>query len=84
LPPREIERILKDVFKGVCDIYEERYIHRNLRADQIVKVQGRSPNEYSWKIEALVLDNKEFPINTPFTWNKETASPEDRPEVELE
>jgi serine/threonine protein kinase len=32
LPPQEIERILRDVFEGICDIYEERYVHCNLRS----------------------------------------------------
>ena len=31
--------------------------------------------EASWKIESLVLDNREFPIDTLFTWRRETASP---------
>jgi len=26
----------------------------------------------------VVLDGKEFPVDTPFTWKKETASLEDR------
>lgn len=31
LPAEEVERIIKDVFHGLCDIYEEGYIHRNIR-----------------------------------------------------
>lgn len=38
LPPGEIQRILQDIFEGVCDIYEEQYVHRNLRSEHVVKV----------------------------------------------
>ena len=50
-------------------------MHRNIRSEHLVRVEGEG--EPSWKIESLVLDNREFPIDTPFTWKRETASPED-------
>jgi hypothetical protein len=42
-----------------------------------VRVPGNTPLDFTWKIETVVLDNKEFPIETPFTWLRRTASPED-------
>ena len=82
LSPTETELILVDVFQGICDIYEEQYVHRNLRSQHIVRVEGQGEEPATWKIETLVLDNQEFPIQTPFTWWRETASPEDKAQRE--
>lgn len=72
-----MEAILKDVYQGMCDIYEERYVHCNLRSEHIVRVAGEE-GQPIWKIESLVLDASVFPIETLFTWKESTASLEDK------
>ena len=41
---------------GVCDIYEEGYVHRNIRPEHIVLIENTK--EKKWKIDTLVYDNK--------------------------
>jgi len=43
-----------------------------------VRIPKNNEDPEMWKIETLVLDNKEFSVDTPFTWKRETASPEEK------
>lgn len=49
---------MKDIFQGLCDIYEEGYIHRNIRPEHVVLFSSGNGVDEVWKIETLVLDNK--------------------------
>ena len=62
----------------MCDVYQEGYVLRSIRPEHLVLVKGDTDEEDIWKVDTLVLDNKEFPVDTPFTWSRATASPEER------
>jgi serine/threonine protein kinase len=57
LPADEVQKIIKDVYNALCDIYSEGYVHRNIRPEHIVLVSGETKEKDQWKIDTLVLDN---------------------------
>jgi serine/threonine protein kinase len=36
LPPAEVESVIQQVFEGLCEIYEEGYVHRGVRLEHLV------------------------------------------------